>query len=306
MDNDLFHFDVSFMLTSLMENTADSIYFKDRSCRLLRVSQKMASDLGFDDPDRLIGKTDSELFGEEFGSKTIMDDLHVMETGSPIVGLIESRVMPNGEINWTSTTKLPLRDDSGSVVGLLGITREINDLKRVEMDLQYLATHDSLTTLPNRFLFYDRLEQAIRRARRNKTLFAVLYIDLDSFKSINDRYGHDAGDHLLKQVALRLSSSLRGSDTVARIGGDEFTVILETLQEPEDALVIAQHLREIIGLSFECLVAKMEATASIGISVYPTHGVDSAILLKAADQAMYEAKKQGNACAIYSPSQFAK
>ena len=306
MENNLFPLDVSFLLNALMENSADSIYFKDRACRLLRVSKKMASDLGFDNPNKLIGKLDSELFGEEFGARTMMDDLHVMETGIPIVGLVENRTLSNGEINWTSTTKLPLRDHSGAVVGLLGITREINELKRVELDLQYLATHDSLTTLPNRYLFYDRLEQTILRARRNKNLFAVLYIDLDGFKSINDRYGHDAGDQVLKQVAVRLSSSLRDSDTVARIGGDEFTIILETIKKPEEALLIAQHLREAIELKFEFLANRMEVTVSIGISLFPTHGMDSTTLLKTADQAMYEAKKQNNTCAFYSQLQLSK
>ena len=145
-----------------------------------------------------------------------------METGQPIIGLIESREMPNGETNWTSTSKLPLRDKHNQVVGLLGITREINELKKVEEELQYYATHDILTGTPNRFLLLDRLEQSIQRAKRNNGTFALLYIDLDDFKPVNDRFGHDVGDQVIKQTAQRLKKAVRESDTVARMGGDEF------------------------------------------------------------------------------------
>jgi PAS domain S-box-containing protein len=114
------------LFNALMENITDSIYFKDRQCRLLRVSRKMAMSLGYAEPAEIIGKTDSTLFGEEFGQKTMIDDIQVMETGKPIIGLVEGRALPNGEVNWTSTTKLPIYDEGGNVIGLLGITREIN------------------------------------------------------------------------------------------------------------------------------------------------------------------------------------
>lgn len=211
--------DDSVLLNALMDNVANSIYFKDRNRRLVWVSRKMISDLGFTDPSEIIGKTDAELFGEEFSQKTMIDDMGVMESGKPIVGLVESRSMAHGKTNWTSTTKLPIHNKSGQVIGLLGITREINELKQVEQDLQYLATHDALTSLPNRFLLVDSVQQAIRRAKRNKSLFAILYIDLDGFKAVNDNYGHEVGDKILKQVSERLIKALRDSDRVARLGG---------------------------------------------------------------------------------------
>ena len=126
----------------------------------------------------------------------------MMETGIPIVGLVEGNQTKNGETNWTSTTKLPIRNIKGEIIGLLGITREINDLKKIEMDLQHIATHDLLTSLPNRYLFFDRLDQAILRAKRYQTSFALLYLDLDRFKRINDRNGHDAGDKFLVILVL--------------------------------------------------------------------------------------------------------
>jgi diguanylate cyclase (GGDEF)-like protein len=215
---------------------------------------------------------------------------------------VESRSLPSGETNWTSTTKHPIRDKNGAVIGLLGITREINELKRAELDFQYLATHDLLTTLPNRYLLFDRLEQTIRRARRNHGLFAVLYLDLDRFKKVNDQYGHPVGDQVLKQVADRLIVSVRESDTVARMGGDEFAVILDVIKSPEDAMLVAQKIRARVAAGFDFFARGAKVTSSIGISLYPDHGIDSATLIKSADQAMYQAKKKQNHCMFFTPA----
>jgi len=190
--------DDAFLFRSLMETMVDSIYFKDRQCRLVRVNRKMALDLGRADPAELIGRTDIELFGQEFGQMTMLDDSRIMETDEPIIGLTESRQLETGQLNWTLTTKTPLHDAAGSVVGLLGITREINELKRAEITLEHLATHDTLTGLPNRYLMFDRLNQLLVRAERYKTSFAILFIDLDGFKRINDSRGHDVGDLVLR------------------------------------------------------------------------------------------------------------
>src|SRR5665811_985876 len=232
-----------FLFHALMESTADSIYFKDRECRLLRVSRKMAKDLGFSDPAELIGKTDIDLFGEAFGQGTRVDDIRVMETDRPIIGLVESRKMENGQTNWTLATKLPLHDESGAVIGRVGITREINEIRQTEVALQHLATHDTLTDLPNRFLMVDRLHQLLARAKRSDTAFAVLFMDIDRFKEVNDTYGHEFGDLLLRAVALRLTKSVRQSDTVARIGGDEFVIVLETVHQIGEADAVANNVR---------------------------------------------------------------
>src|ERR1035437_2606164 len=165
----------AFLFHALMESTADSIYFKDRQCRLLRVSRKMAQDLGFSDPSELVGKNDIDLFGEAFGQGTQLDDMRIMESGRPIIGVIESRRLESGRTNWTLTTKLPLLDESGAVIGLVGIPREINEMRETEVALQHLATHDTLTDLPNRFLMVDRMSQLLARATRSGTPFAVLY-----------------------------------------------------------------------------------------------------------------------------------
>ena len=283
----------SFLFHALMESTADSIYFKDRDCRLLRVSRKMAQDLGFSDPSELIGKTDIDLFGEAFGQGTRLDDTRIMEMSRPIIGLIESRQLDNGRTNWTLTTKLPLVDESGAVIGLVGITREINEIRETEVVLQHLATHDTLTDLPNRFLMLDRLSQLLARAKRSGSAFAVLYMDIDHFKDVNDSYGHEFGDLLLRAVAKRLTKSVRQSDTVARIGGDEFVIILETAHEIRDAEPVTLRVQRALATSFNLERHRVKATVSIGLSFYPYNGADADTLLRAADYAMYLAKREG-------------
>jgi diguanylate cyclase (GGDEF)-like protein/PAS domain S-box-containing protein len=284
--------DDGFLFRSLMETMVDSIYFKDRQCRLVRVNRKMALDLGRADPAELIGRTDIELFGREFGEMTMLDDTRIMETDVPIIGLTESRQLESGQVNWTLTTKTPLHDQAGTVVGLLGITREINELKRAEMALEHLATHDTLTGLPNRYLMFDRLNQLLVRAARYELSFAILFIDLDGFKRINDSRGHDVGDLVLRGVAERLTRNLRAADTVARIGGDEFVVLLESLRAGPDAIALADKIRSAVGMPFALPGGDAAVTVSIGIGQYPDDGRDAEELLKAADVAMYRAKRR--------------
>ena len=285
--------DDAFLFHALMESTADSIYFKDRECRLLRVSRKMAKDLGFADPAELIGKTDIDLFGESFGQGTRLDDIRIMDMDRPVIGMIESRQMEDGRTNWTLTTKLPLHDESGAVIGLVGITREINEIRQTEVALQHLATHDALTGLPNRFLMIDRLDQLLARARRSLTAFAILFMDIDGFKGVNDSYGHEVGDLLLQAVAGRLTKSVRQSDTVARIGGDEFVIIPETVRDVRGAEAIAVKIQEALARPVVIQKHTMTVSASIGISFYPQNGDDADTLLRAADSAMYLAKREG-------------
>lgn len=284
--------DDGFLFRALLDSTPDSVYVKDRDARLLRVSLSMVRNLGVADRAELVGKSDVDLFGADFGHRTNIEDLRVMETDEPIAGLIESRVLDDGGLNWTLTTKLPLHDESGSVIGLLGITREINELKQAEVSLQYLATHDTLTALPNRFLMMDRLNQVIARAERDASSGGVLFVDIDDFKSINDSAGHDAGDAVLRAIAERLLSCVRAGDTVARLGGDEFVILLEHADVTEAKLVADRSRAAVAGpIAFQR--GSHVVTVSVGISVYPEHANDAAGLLTAADYAMYLAKRGG-------------
>jgi diguanylate cyclase (GGDEF)-like protein/PAS domain S-box-containing protein len=159
--------------------------------------------------------------------------------------------------------------------------------------LSELANYDSLTKLPNRVLFQDRLSQAILKARRLETKFALFFIDLDKFKEINDSYGHDMGDAVLVEISHRLQHLFRDADTVARLSGDEFLAILENIKNEEDIINIAQKTVRLLAEPLEIGGEKMYVTCSIGITIYPDHTDDAKLLLKHADEAMYKAKTLG-------------
>jgi diguanylate cyclase (GGDEF)-like protein len=252
----------------------------------------MAESLGFSEPSELVGKTDIDLFGPAFGQRTLMEDLRIMESDTPIIGLVESRQVGDST-NWTLTTKVPLHDAMGAVVGLMGITREINELKRTELDLQHLATHDPLTGLPNRYLMTDRLRQVLAYSERTATRFGVLFIDVDDFKGINDARGHEYGDAVLRSIGATLVRTVRGSDTVARIGGDEFVIILESIGQSADAGAVAAKILRSIAEPFTIKRRKVQVTVSIGVAIFPDNGRDAELLLRAADYAMYMAKGEG-------------
>ncbi|WP_374480437.1 diguanylate cyclase domain-containing protein [Zoogloea sp.] len=165
--------------------------------------------------------------------------------------------------------------------------------REAEGRIRHLAQHDPLTDLPNRALFSDRLEQALVNAKRDGQQLAVIFMDLDDFKQINDNLGHGIGDCLLQQVAIRLRHSLRESDTVARVGGDEFILLLRNITDAPDALAVAQKLCSALARPFEIDRHLINISASIGIALYPEHGLGSIELLKHADEAMYEAKRAG-------------
>jgi len=150
--------------------------------------------------------------------------------------------------------------------------------------------------LPNRTLFRDRVEQELAVSHRQNLRFALIFLDLDRFKAVNDQLGHDAGDELLRQVATRLCASVRESDTVARLGGDEFITLLRGILQPEDAELIARNMVMTLAASFNLSGAEVEIGASIGIALYPEHGRDFDTLVKCADQAMYHAKHSGRGC----------
>ncbi len=178
--------------------------------------------------------------------------------------------------------------------------------KHTEERLIYLATHDGLTNLPNRQLFFERLEHAVELSRRNgfkngnKSKLAVLLLDLENFKSINDSLGHPVGDRLLQAVASRLQNLVRKSDTVARMGGDEFTLIFENLSGERDASILGRKILDLFFQPFELDGHNLQITASIGISLYPDDGEDAETLIKNADIAMYHAKEKGNCFKNYS------
>jgi diguanylate cyclase (GGDEF)-like protein len=173
------------------------------------------------------------------------------------------------------------------------IKQHLNSLNKSAEELRYLSYHDKLTELPNRVLLSDRIQQAIAAAKRDKVQMVLMFIDLDKFKPINDALGHAIGDLLLKETATRIQNCLRESDTAARIGGDEFVVLLPVITEKQDAMLIAEKICSTLNQPFELSGNHVHISSSIGIAVYPENGTDEKMLLKNSDTAMYFAKASG-------------
>jgi diguanylate cyclase (GGDEF)-like protein/PAS domain S-box-containing protein len=201
----------------------------------------------------------------------------------------------DGTMIWTEHRVVPLRDAHGVVTAIAGIARDVTALKVKEAFLSHRALHDPLTGLPNRVLLLDRLEGALARLRRHKSFLAVLYLDLDRFKTVNDNLGHEIGDRLLYEVARRLQDTLRPSDSVARLGGDEFAAILPDLHDASEARQVAERLLAAVAEPVDLGEGALVTTVSIGIAGGGDGGTSAAELLRRADFAMYTAKDRGRA-----------
>jgi diguanylate cyclase (GGDEF)-like protein/PAS domain S-box-containing protein len=198
---------------------------------------------------------------------------------------------PDGEVRWLNVRSTTMQTEDGRILGRVGTAIDITEEKQAQQVLEHLATHDTLTNLPNRNLFYDIVTHAIMLAKREMKIVVVMLLDLDDFKAINDKFGHVMADRVLQEVSVKLKKSVRESDTVARLAGDEFTIALENISNPEDALKIAEKILMNLSESFILNRQKFSINASIGISLYPKDGQDIESLIKAADAAMYAVKK---------------
>ncbi len=205
-------------------------------------------------------------------------------------------------VEWLTIKRLI--DADGTVTHYVGVFSDISERKASEERMRYLAHYDALTDLPNRTLFEDRVAQALSRARRDKTRVGVLFLDLDKFKPVNDQFGHDVGDLLLKEVAKRVLECVRESDTVARLGGDEFVVLLPEIAQTEDAVMVANKILAALNEPFEVAGHRIEIGVSIGVAAFPEHAGDKTELVKCADNAMYQAKAAGkNTVVVWRPAE---
>ena len=218
-----------------------------------------------------------------------MQKPRVREMGSPGLDLVARR--KDGTVFPVDVSLGPLETEQGTWV--VAMVRDMSERKRFEEEILRQATHDALTGLPNRTLFRQLLEQAMSQAQRDETLLAVIFLDLDGFKTLNDTLGHSAGDGLLTQVAARLRAALRASDVVARQGGDEFTILVSGVRHIQDVTRVAEKLLAVIAKPYEVEGREVEVTASLGITLYPIDDADADSLLRNADTAMYRAKHEG-------------
>ena len=229
------------------------------------------------------------------------EHIAALEAHNPFRDMELCRLDDSGKKVWISISGEPVFDSSGAFTGYRGVGKDITERKHDEEHIQFLANHDALTSLPNRAMFSDVLNLTIQNARRYNRSFAVLFIDLDRFKNINDTLGHDAGDKLLQEMGTRLTQTVRASDVVARLGGDEFVVLVQEVAESRQVAPVA---RKILSALVEPLVMQGQecrVTASIGICMYPSEAKDEKALMKNADIAMYRAKEDGkNTYKFYS------
>ena len=281
------------LLRVIIDQVPDYLYLKDKESRFVIANRAVAADLGYT-PEQLIGKTDFDLHPLDLARKFFEDEREIIESGKAKLDIQEYVEPPSGTKKYISTTKVPLFDDDGEIVGIVGVARDITDRKVAEERIHFLALHDPLTELPNRALLMDRLEQAIKKADRTGGRVAVIFSDLDHFKLVNDTFGHKAGDELLRAVAQRLAAFLRASETVARIGGDEFVVLIEQAEEDRsDPAVVIERLAAALSEPIALDHKVVHVSLSMGVAIYPGDATDADTLLVHADAALYEAKEGG-------------
>ena len=250
---------------------------------------------------KVLGYSQESLIGQNFKNFIKKEDSnsayklldHVLKAGKSAKNFPYEFIRTDGKITFVEFSIFPKMNKEGMIIGSRGIGHDVTERKHAEDRIQFLATHDSLTGLPNRLMFSQLLKHSIESASRHKRQMAVFFIDLDRFKIINDTKGHDAGDQLLQEIASRYKQTLRAADVVSRLGGDEFVILIEEVNLISNVAIIAHKILESTIKPMLLLGDECRVTASIGISIYPNDGEDEQSLIKNADIAMYFAKEEG-------------
>lgn len=281
-------------LSMALEQTADAVIITDSEGKIEYVNAAFESVTGYSRTEA-IGQTPAILKSDEQTAddpKYQSQLWHTIKAGKVFNDIIINR-RKDGSLYYEEKTITPLKSDDGTITHYISTGRDISDRMQTQEYLQFLAHHDTLTQLPNRSLFIDRLQQAIQHAQRDKTRVAVIFADLDRFKIINDTLGHEAGDQVLRTAAERFSSVLRSSDTVSRQGGDEFTILLTDITHIDQVAHICKKLLTTLTQPIHINEQELFLSSSLGISTYPEDGTDPRTLIKHADIAMYRAKESG-------------
>ncbi len=303
--------DENLIISTIIEYSQDTFYFKDIESRFLFISKAVALRLGFENPMELIGKTDFDLFDLRHAEEAYFDEQNIIKTGIPIINKIEKEIWKNGNIVWISSSKYPLKDREGKIIGTWGLSRDITAQKQVEeklellnlqmseanKKLEMLSKLDSISNLYNNRNFYEEIQNYFKLYQRqnergHKSNFTVALLDIDNFKSINDTVGHLAGDCTIKHFAEVLKSAIRSTDKAFRYGGDEFVILLPDTDIFE-AVVVAEKVRKRIYESpFMLNGNKISVTVSGGVASFEeAESIND--LLEKADQRMYKSKSKG-------------
>ena len=293
--------ELDLQIAAIAFQSQDGVIVTDAHKAILRVNPAFSQISGYA-PHEVIGKTPRMLRSD----RHTPDFYDALWTSIATTGMWHGELWSrrkNGEVYPEQITITAVKDGNGKVTHYVAVLRDITERKRLEQEVNHLAFFDSLTQLPNRRLFNDRLGQAVKRAQRTSSSLALMFVDQDKFKPVNDTYGHAAGDFMLQTVAKRLSGCLRASDTAARVGGDEFLGLLPDIPSGADALAVAEKIRS--ALAEPCISPEgieLCISASIGIAIYPEHARSEHELLRLGDRAMYEAKSAGgNRVKLFSP-----
>jgi diguanylate cyclase (GGDEF)-like protein/PAS domain S-box-containing protein len=294
--------DAEYLLETFLENTPDHMYIKDLDGRFTQISASLGRWMGFDDPQAAIGLTDSDIFAPSHAGPARAAELEIMRTGRPIVGLEEREEWPDGRITWVSTTKVPLRSRDQQMLGIFGLSRDITErkladgraqeqaeqLEKLAAQLEQLSLEDELTDLYNRRGLDLLGGNAVARAAREGSPLSVLFMDLDGLKTINDGFGHAAGDSALVVAATILRDTVRETDIVGRIGGDEFAAVLVGVSALE-----AEELCERVRRATSANAPGEHAlTVSIGVAGLQQGELETLDeLIATADRAMYDGRR---------------
>ncbi|MGZ4993867.1 MAG: putative bifunctional diguanylate cyclase/phosphodiesterase [Methylobacter sp.] len=283
------------LLKMIIDTAPIRVFWKDTELRYMGCNPSFAKDAGELSAQDIIGKDDYQLAWKDQAEDYRADDRRVMNSNIPKLAFEEQQTTPDGTNIWLRTSKVPLQNEANETIGILGIYEDITKQKHIEDRIHYLANFDPLTGLPNRTQLSDHLKYALSLAKRSNGHLALMFLDLDHFKDINDSLGHSIGDALLVELAKRLCLALRTEDTVTRLGGDEFILLLPGI-DAVGAAHVAQKLLDAVAESYWVEFYDLALTASIGIALYPEDGGDLEALSKSADAAMYRAKQEGRQC----------
>ena len=286
-------------LAAVVKHTAEAVIVTDPDNTIIAINNAFTEITGFTEEDAL-GNTPRLLKSDRHDRDFYQAMWSAIQTAGLWRGEIWDR-RKNGEIFPAWSTISAVRDVAGKVINYVSVFSDISSIKRSQEQLAYLAHHDPLTELPNRLLFNDRLDHALRRAEREGHQSSILFLDLDRFKNINDSLGHPIGDILLQQAATRILHLVRKEDTVARLGGDEFIILIEDIDDTQNIAHLAKKITEAFAAPFTVKGHELHLSVSIGISLYPRDGKDGPTLVRNADAAMYRAKEEGrNAYQFYT------
>ena len=279
------------LAATVFDCTGEAIVITDPAGNVLDVNTAFSEILGYA-RDEVLGRNPRMWKSDRHDEGFYREMWHTINATGEWRGEIINR-SKDGAITPALATISTVYNDAGEPVSRVAIYTDVSQLKKSQQRLAHLAHHDPLTNLPNRVLFYERLHHSLERATRHKGHVAVIFLDLDHFKAVNDRFGHSQGDRLLIDIAEVLGSAVRKEDTVARIGGDEFTILIEEVPDKHSLNTVTEKILRAFEREFQLRETRIRVTPSLGVSMSPDDGLDAETLMQHADAAMYRAKSNG-------------